>query len=287
MSPLAAGALLAIAASAALNASFLLQHRGVASAPAITPVHPLRTMRGLLSARIWMVGLALGLGGWAMHVAALSRAPLSVVQAFVAGGLALTVPIARRWLGRPIRGPEVAAVVAMAAALAVLGAGVRPGAGVQVPSGAGLAVAVALVVGGSAALAVAAGRLSRPTLLAAAGGLLYGSADLAIKVLTDAYTRGGAVAVVSSPWLAAAALATAAAFFAFQRSLQSGSPVAAIAMMTAGTYVASIAGGVALLGDGLGHGAAAATAHTVSLVVVVAAACALAGSQAELAEAAA
>jgi len=35
-----------------------------------------------------------GLAGWALHVGAMRDAPLSLVQAFVAGGLALTVPMA-------------------------------------------------------------------------------------------------------------------------------------------------------------------------------------------------
>ncbi|MDQ6750855.1 MAG: hypothetical protein M3Z33_08905, partial [Actinomycetota bacterium] len=55
---------LAAAASLALTGGYLLQHVGTAHAPAITPRHPLLTLRGLLSSRVWLAGLALGLTGW-------------------------------------------------------------------------------------------------------------------------------------------------------------------------------------------------------------------------------
>jgi hypothetical protein len=279
MSPIAIGATLAVAASVALNGGFLLQHVGASSAPAITAIHPLRTLRGLLSARTWVLGGALGMGGWALHIAALAHAPLSLVQAFVAGGLALTVPAARRWLRRPIERTDVAAVVAMAAALALLSGGVTAATGHA--SVAALAPFGALVAAVAGVLASAGLRRARPALLAAAGGVLYGAADVAIKQLTQLHGAGG---VLLSPWLAFAAIATCGAFFAFQRSLQEGSAVAAIALMTAGTYLVSIAGGVVLLGDSLGRGVATTTLHAAALVVVIAAAYRLAGSQAELAE---
>lgn len=283
MSTTAIGLLLATAASLALNGSFLLQHLGSVTAPAVTVLHPLRTVHGLLSARPWVLGLALGMGGWAMHVAALARAPLSLVQAFVAGGLAFTVPAARRWLRRPMPAGEVAGVLSIAAALGVLGAHLTAPGGQLHFSSTGLAAFLAACGALAGILAVAAERSRRPSLLAAAGGVLYGLADLAIKVLTGAYADGGSARVLSSPWLIAALLSTAGAFFAFQRALQQGRTVAVIALMTAGTYVVSIAGGVAVLGDDLGHGVAATVLHAAALLVVVVAACALAGSQADLA----
>jgi hypothetical protein len=167
----------------------------------------------------------------------------------------------------------------MAAALAALAGGVTAAAGqASVAELLGFGALVAAVAG---ALAFAGMRHRRPALLAAAGGALYGAADVAIKELTQAHDLA---AVLLSPWLAFAATTTCAAFFAFQRSLQEGSAVAAIALMTAGTYLVSIAGGVVLLGDSLGRGAATTTLHAAALVVVIAAAYRLAGSQAALAE---
>lgn len=99
MSGLLPGLALALAASVALNTSYVLQHRGAAAVPRITPRAPLATLRGLLASRWWAAGALAGMAGWAMHVGALSSAPLSLVQAFVAGGLALAVPLAARLAG--------------------------------------------------------------------------------------------------------------------------------------------------------------------------------------------
>jgi hypothetical protein len=283
MSTVAVGLLCALAASVALNGSFLLQHVGSASLDAITPLHPLRTMRSLLSARAWTAGAVLGMCGWALHVAALTRAPLSLVQAFVAGGVALTVPVARWWMARPIGRYEVLAVVGLAVALAILGTDVTASAAGHRLSGGELGAFLAATAAVSVALAGAGAVSARPAPLAAASGLLYGGADVAIKVLTTTYAAHGSAAVFRSVWLPVAAALTVLAFFAFQRSLQSGRPVTAIALMTAGTYVLSIGGGLAVLGDRLGHGAAVTTLHACALSVVVIAACALAGSQAGLA----
>ena len=86
MSSLVAGLVLAVVASTALNSGYVLQHVGSADAPAVTPRRPIVTLRGLLSSRVWLLGGAIGMTGWGLHVIALSHAPLSLVQAFVAGG---------------------------------------------------------------------------------------------------------------------------------------------------------------------------------------------------------
>ena len=273
---IAAGLALAIGASLALNTGFLLQHSGASEAPPVNPLRPLATVVGLLRRRTWLLGIALGTGGWALHVAALSRAPLSLVQAFVAGGLALLAPVATRWFGQRLRRAESVAVGVMAFGLATLTLGVhephelaRPGLGLGVfLSGCALVAAV-----------VALRRAAVP--LAIAAGLLYGAADTAIKALTIVGSRHGLGAALLSPWLIAVVVATAGAFFAFQRALQLGRPVTAIALMTAATYAVSIAAGVALLGEPLGHGITGVL-HAAAFAAVVAAAWVLAPIQARV-----
>ena len=51
---------LALAASVALNAAYLLQHAGAAGAPAISPLHLLRTMHGLFGSRDSLCDAAIG-----------------------------------------------------------------------------------------------------------------------------------------------------------------------------------------------------------------------------------
>jgi hypothetical protein len=273
------GLALALCASLALNTGFLVQHGSAVDAPAVDIRRPLATLVALFRRRAWLLGLALGTSGWALHVAALSRAPLSLVQAFVAGGLALLAPVATRWFGARLRRVESVAVAIMAFGLAALALGAQqphelahPGAALAVfLSGCALVAAVVAVRGGAVPLAVAA-------------GLLYGAADTSIKALTIVDSRHGLGAALLSPWLVTAVVTTACAFFAFQRALQIGRPVTAIALMTAATYAVSITAGVALLGEPLGHGAIGVL-HAAAFAAVVAAAWVLAPVQARVTDA--
>jgi hypothetical protein len=279
------GLVLALGASVALNLGYLLQHRGAATAPPVTPRHPIATLRGLLVAPAWLAGLGLGLSGWALHVAALSQAPLSLVQAFVAGGLVFCVPLAAGVLGHRVTRGEAAGVALMALALAALSVGLHAR-----PHSAHLddaALAVYLVGAAAAAAALVAVRSTparRAARLGLAGGVLYGGADLAIKALTDVASRDGAVAVVRSPWLPAAVLATAGAFFCFQRALQTGRALPVIALMTAATNLVSVVGGLLVLGEPLGRTPALVALHVAAFLLTGLAAWLLAPAQAALTE---
>jgi len=269
---IAIGLALAVAASLALNTGFMLQHSGASEAPAVNALKPIRTLAGLFRQRVWLLGLVLGLSGWALHVAALSRAPLSLVQAFVAGGLALLAPIATRWFGQRLQRSEAIAVAMMGIGLAALAIGVH-----EPPSKALPATALALFLAGCAVVALLVATRRNAVPLAVAGGLLYGAADTAIKALTLVGHP------LTSPWLPAAAACTAGAFFAFQRALQIGRPVTSIALMTAATYVVSIAAGLVVLSEPLGQGAIGIV-HLAAFAVVVGAACVLAPAHARIAD---
>jgi hypothetical protein len=282
VSSLATGLALALAASVALNASYLFQHAGSSSAVDVSARRPLATLRSLLRSPVWTFGALLGCAGWALHVGALSRAPLSLVQAFVAGGLALAAPMAIVGLRhRPERG-ELRALALMVVALVLLCAGLHPVGRHAAFSGPVLAAYVAALAGGAGALALLVRGTARAAALGTAGGLLYGAADLAIKALTGTH---GAAGIAGSPWLPVAALSTAGAFFAFQRALQVGRPLTAIALMTAATNAGSVVGGFVVFGDPLGRTPLLAAMHAVAFALVGVAAWGLAPAQARLATA--
>ena len=275
MSGIVIGLGLAVVASLALNGSYVIQHVGSASAPPVDARRPLFTVWSLLRSRWWAIGAALGMAGWAVHVAALSKAPLSLVQAFVAGGLALMAPIAARALGSPLTLAERIGVAIAVLSLALLCVGLgNPGVHGSVDAA---AMTSFLVAAGLAAGVLARARPSwRAHALGLAGGVLYGAADVAIKALTGEAHAGGATAVVTSPWLPAAAVATVGAFFAFQRGLQSGRAVPVISLMTAATTAVSVLGGFVVFGDPLGHSPLLVGVHLMAFALVAVAAAALA-----------
>ena len=77
-----------------------IQHAGSLAAPTIAFQHPLRTLSALPRSRLWLAGGVLGIIGWAISIAALTQAPLSLVQAFLIGGIVLLAPVAVRVLGQ-------------------------------------------------------------------------------------------------------------------------------------------------------------------------------------------
>jgi hypothetical protein len=279
MSPLVLGLALAVLASLALNGSYLVQHVGSVKAPAINIRHPLLTVRGLLGSRLWMLGGMLGVGGWLIHIAALTKAPLSLVQCFLAAGIALLTPIAVVRLGHQLRRGEfvgialiVVALVALALSTGAEGAHSSFGAGAlgaYVAGAVAVGIGLATVVGGRRAVA-----------LGLAGGVLYGLADVVTKALTGIAHDDGATGVLTSPWLIAAIAANVGAFFAFQRGLQSGTAIAVIALMTAGTNVISILGGLLVFGDPLGSTTAIKAVHIAAFVAIAIAGWLLAPAQA-------
>ncbi|HEX6618339.1 MAG TPA: hypothetical protein VF024_01700 [Solirubrobacteraceae bacterium] len=280
MSAFAAGLGLALLASLALNSSYLLQHAGSHGGPPVTVRRPLVALRGLLSSRMWMAGLALGLSGWSLHVAALSLAPLSLVQAFAAGGLALAAPLGARALRQPLGARERRAIVMIVLALALLAAGAvggPPGA----PPAAGVAAVFMVPCAALAALLAAVRGPRRAHALGAAGGALYGIGDAATKALTAA-AHGGLGVGAATAWLAILAGAAAGGFVCFQRGLQLGPAVPVLALMTAATNVVAIGAGLVVFGDPLGAGPGFGLLHALAFVLAGAAAWWLAPAQARL-----
>lgn len=279
MSSTTLGIALAIAAAVALNASYLLQHAGSSGGVAVDVRRPLATLAGLLRSPAWAVGAVVGITGWGLHIGAMRQAPLSLVQAFLAGGLALAAPMAAFGLRRRPAPGELPAIGLMVLALVLLSLGLRPGARHAAFAAGALVAAMGGLALAGAVLSMLRSGERRPLALGLAGGLLYGAADLGLKAVTGLHSVG---AVLGSPWLPAALACTVGAFFAFQRALQSDRPVAVIALMTAGTNVSSIAGAFLVFGDPLGTTPLLQVLHALAFVLVIVAAWRLAPAQAQI-----
>jgi len=272
---------LASASSLALNAGYLLQHMGGARAPAVDVRAPVATVRGLLHSPLWVLGMGTSLFGSVLHIGALAVAPLSLVQAFSAAGLALVVPASARLARSPLHRAERVAVAVIVVALAVLA--IDPVATSVAPVSAGpplLFLALMLLAAG--ALAATRGP-RRGAALALIAGVLYGLSDAATKGFTEAAGHG-LLAAVLTPWPVVIVALCAAAFFALQRGLQLGAAATVIVLMTAATNVVAVAAGVAVFAESFGSRPGIAGLHLLAMVAVAAASWRLAAVQARIGE---
>ena len=248
------GIFLALACSFATNLGFLYKHRGACAAPAVDIRRPLHTVKCLFSSKWFAVGMVVATGAWGFHVAALALAPMSVVQAVLAGGVVLLAVMAERLFGFKV-GPRQWAGVGLTAVGLLLLVVTLPAA-----SGAHSSFSLPGMIAFEAGL-LAAGTLlimgphiggpeeHHGVMLAAAAGLLFGVSDVAIKALTGLV--GSGVLGLVSPWFLVAVMASVLAFYASARGLQVGEAVPVIAVTGTAANVAGIAGGIIVFGDPL------------------------------------
>src|SRR5947209_14879978 len=96
------GIFLAVLCALATNVGFLYKHRGACAAPAVDIRRPLRSARSLFASPLFAIGMLIATGAWVFHVAAMSFAPLSLVQSVLAGGVVLLAVMAERMFGLKI-----------------------------------------------------------------------------------------------------------------------------------------------------------------------------------------
>lgn len=251
---------LALVSAALINLGFLVQHRALARMQART-TGTLAMLRAAIRSPVWLAGQATGWVGFGAQVAAVALAPLAVVQAFAAGGLVLSVPLASGLFGYAVGRRQGVAIVAMALALGVLGFGVVAGQDhVNAP-----ALAVAAATASLCAVGLMAWRHAATDAIAA--GMFYGVADAAIKATALRLHPFASLPVAI--WGAVACAGTLMGFVAFQRALAVGHAVSGISLMTATTTLAGLGFGLGMFGERLGASPAASAAGAAAIVVVL------------------
>jgi len=235
------GVLLAVASACALNWGFFVQHGVAASLPPLSVRRPLRSLRALFTSGRWLLGYAVGIGGWGLYIVALSLAPLSIVQAASGGGigvLAFLVFRARR--ERPSRREGVGVAAAMAG-LALLGVSLihQSSSPHPVPAlGAALWIGLSLIAVGALMFGVRSGAA-----FGAGAGLLYASGDIATKAaFASAHHLEFIVALLACHGLG---------FVALQRGFQLGDALQTAGLSTMLTNSVPIAAGIAIFHDGM------------------------------------
>ncbi len=267
------GILLALACAFASNLAFFYKHRGACAAPPVDIKHPLRSARGLFCSPWFMLGMLVAMGAWALHVAALALAPLSVVQVVLAGGVVLLAVMAERLFGFEVGSRQWIGLALTACGLVLLGITLPTPHGAH--SSYGLAAMCGFEAGlfGIGGLLILGPRVGAPAehhgvMLGAASGVLFGVSDVAIKALTGLVGLHGALGL-ASPWFVVALAASIVAFYASARGLQDGEAVPVIAITGTAANISCIAGGILVFGDPMPGDALGIAVQGIAFVMVV------------------
>ncbi|MGH2968813.1 MAG: hypothetical protein ACRDK0_07075 [Solirubrobacteraceae bacterium] len=247
------GILLAFACAVVTQLGFLYKHRGANAAPKVDIRHPLRTVKQLFASKWFAIGMAVALGAWLFHVAAMALAPISVVQAVLSTGVVILAVLAERLFGFKVGRRQWLGVAMTAAGLLLLVITLPAHSGTH--SNFSVAGMIAFETGMLAIgfLLITGPRIGAPdhhhgVMLGAAAGVLFGVSDVAIKALTGLGGEG-ALGILLSPWMGVTIIASVVAFYASARGLQDGEAVPVIASTSTAANVSTIMGGIIVFGD--------------------------------------
>jgi drug/metabolite transporter (DMT)-like permease len=218
----------------------------------------------------YLAGLALDVAAWALSLVALRRLPVYEVQAVLATSLAFTVLLARLAGRGGLSRRDLAAVLGLVPALAVLGFAGRE----QAAPSVGPAVTWSLTVLGVVAVAAAVADLAwgrRPAPAALLAGLNFSATALAARAVRIDHPLGHTL-LHPLVWVVAATGIAGTAGYA--TALERGPVGPATAQLWAVEVVVPAVVAIPLLGDSVRPGwwpaAAAAVAVVVALTVVLA-----------------
>src|SRR6266540_4488523 len=267
------GLLLALATAFSSVLGFLYKHRGAVESPEVRMTHPVRSSLALLRSRWYVLGLAVATGSWGLHVAALSLAPISLVQSVIAGGLAMLTVTADQLFAHEVTRREWLGVALAAVGLAFLAATLG-GTGDSAHSDYEVARLVPWI-GGLSALALlvatASGAGQRAGVaLGASAGLFWAASDTSIKALS--HNLGDGIAVLLSPLALVVAVASFAGLVVSARSLQIGKAVPVIAVTSVAANVFTIAAGPIVFGEPLPDTSLGVVVRVLAFVLVISAA---------------
>ena len=268
-----------------MNLAFFFKFRGARVAPRVDLLHPIASAIALWRSKWFAIGMVVGLIAWGMHVAALTIAPLSLVQAVVASGVALVAVMADKIFGLQVGRRQWWGLALTAVGLALLAltmpASIGPYASYSGPQMALfeavlLAVGVVLIVGPRAA---GARTEHHGIALAAAAGIMFGACNVSVKALTGTLPDAGLAGVISAPMLIAI-VASIGAFYASARSLQLGGAVAVIGITGTASSITCVAGGILVFGDPMPADLLGMLVQGLAFVLVIAASALIPASRA-------
>jgi drug/metabolite transporter (DMT)-like permease len=268
------GILLALVCAFVANLAFFYKYRGANSVAKVSVRHPLRSARALYSSVWFAVGMLIAVVSWALHVAALALAPMSVVQVSLAAGVVFIAVMAERMFGFEVGRRQWLGLISTAVGLVTLGITLPAMHGAHARFSDAAMISFEAGLFGLGGLLIMGRRIGSPdhhhgVMLGAAAGILFGVSDTAIKALTGISGAHGMLAIATSPWLLVAVCASIVAFYASARGLQDGDAVPVIAVTGTAANIAGIAGGIIVFGDPMAGSPVGIAMQCAAFVLVV------------------
>lgn len=263
-----AGIALALVGAVMANFASLLKHRGCQQVPPVRIQAPLQSARRLAASPWFAAGWGVAAAAWLVHVAALSMAPISLVQAVLAGGAVSLAVLSQRFFGQAVEPRQWLALLLGGVGLGLLA--------LTLPSihGSHSQFAITAIVAFEGGLALCAlvlvfgyRRVSahRGALMAIIAGTLFAFAGVAIKALTG---EGELPFLVLAPWIALIVGCGALAQYSAVAALQRGGAIETIGLMGLVASAAQILSGVLVFGDPMASGAVGIGLQATAFVLV-------------------
>lgn len=245
---IAIGLVLALVSAVAVNWAYSREHDAAARMPTLSLRQPIRFVSLLLADHRWLMGFAMETTGWIAYVVALRMAPISLVQAVCASGIAvLAFATAHGHPSRLARHEQVAVVIAIVGLGLLALSLVETHQADQPPDSASVTIWLLCSVGAAGLLTASGLRLARGPALGLAAGLLFAGGDISAKLVS----YGGVWFVAVIALIVCYALGTSV----LQAGFQHGDALTAAGLATLATNVVPIAAGFAVFGEQLPHGA--------------------------------
>jgi hypothetical protein len=270
------GIFLALACALATNVGFLYKHRGACAAPSVDMRRPWQSAKALFASPLFTIGWVIGAGAWVFHVAAMSVAPLSLVQSVLAGGMVLLAVMAEQMLGCRLGRRQWIGLALTAIGLMLLGFTLPAAHGAHSKFSTPGLIGFEAVLIAAGTLLILGPSMGAPQehhgyMLGAASGMLFGTSDVAIKAISGMVGSSGPIGLLS-PWLLVCLAASVAAFYASAKAFQDGDAVPVIAVTGTAANVAGIVGGFIVFGDPLPTSPVSVVLQCLAFVLVVGAA---------------
>ncbi len=243
------GLVLSFTSALVVSWAYSREHAAAIELPAVSVRHPVAAVRTLLADRAWVVGFAAEGGGWVVYLVALRLAPLALVQAVNASGVAVLAFLSTGGRLGNLKTRERVAVACAMVGLVLLAlslVGTVPTE--RSPRPVLTAIWLGASLAGAALFALRWPRALHASTLGAAAGVLFAGGDTSAKLVV----QGGGWVLAAVPLVVFYSLGS----IQLQSAFQHGNVLVAAGTANLATNAVPIVAGLVLFHELLPRGAA-------------------------------